>query len=602
MQHDLKEQLLSEAIDRIDHVQATIYEESAKTSERFDRYRKQKDPVAQKLAMHFADRIDELHHLLPSPFFVRCDVADQKGERRTLYFSKHQLIEESIFSWTSPAARLRFADIGQVEYAVNDGKVWKGSLDRKDQFLINDGKIIFMTSESRDYSRTLVHQEELMKRKAGFILPEIVERMERAQDDVVRAHYQGSFLIAGPAGSGKTTLAFHRIAYLLQSPDTALHFSQDNMIVFVQDDATKAYFSQLLPELGIHHVLVTTFSAWGFERLGLTNYSYIRRANGIDSGDDAYEMHKLLALRDALLHEGKYTKDVFLTLRTLYNKYFTDQDWVKFDDQVSLQGLDRIDLTFLLKLKLSHEREFSYQQEYFEQLKNFEVRRKSTTAPLRYAFIALDEIQNYLPEQVSLIRSCIDNKTGAMLYVGDLGQRVLIGTMNDWSEVGESFPMGRRVELDKVYRSTKQILEYIRDVGFHVLVPNELRPGTPVIERVMSSPEDEMNFVKTDIIAEKSEIQIGILGFSENELLPYRQAFANNKRVHVLTVHQAQGVEFERVYIIGLREGMFGTDQGNMPGRSRIQRDLVYVAVTRAMDTLIVVGSVRLRDVVKQLS
>lgn len=125
--------------------------------------------------------------------------------------------------------------------------------------MIADGEIRFMTSETAKEGRTLVYQEQLSKRKTDFMLPEIIARMERAQDDVIRTEAQGSFLISGPSGSGKTTLAFHRIVYLLQSPEHATRFSDENIIVFVQDENTRAYFSKLLPELGVHQVNVTTF-------------------------------------------------------------------------------------------------------------------------------------------------------------------------------------------------------------------------------------------------------------------------------------------------------------------------------------------------------
>lgn len=600
MLNDRKDQLLKEAVDRVDCVQVTIQEEKLKTQEKFDRFRKEKDPVSQRLAAHFADRIDELSHLHPSPFFVRCDVSDGEGGHRALYFGKHQLIEESIFSWTSPAARLRFLDIGAVEYSVKDNELWRGKLDRKDQFLISDGHIVFMTSESGDYARTLVHQEQLMKRKTGFMLPEIVERMERAQDDVVRADYRGSFLIAGPAGSGKTTLAFHRIAYLLQSPDTTAHFTQTNMIVFVQDDATKTYFSQLLPELGIHDVTVTTFATWGFERLGIVDCTFVRRANGVNTHDDTYELHKLQSLRGNI-RTITSSKDAFETLNNAYSKYFSDQDSVRFGGQAVRRQLDRIDLTLLLLLDYRVKGGFTYQEEYFEQLKSFEIRRKFITSPINYSCIVLDEIQNYLPEQVSLIRSCLNQTTRAILYVGDLGQRVLMGTMRDWSEVGEDFSVGRRVELDKVYRSTKQILEYIRNVGFGVTVPSELRDGQQVSEHIVSSPDNQLALIRMCISANDSEDQIGILGFSEDDLLPYIHEFSDNNRVHVLTAHQAQGVEFEKVYIIGIRKDVFGQSLPDVPERTRIQRDLMYVALTRAMDELTIVGACSMKEVFNSL-
>lgn len=66
--------------------------------------------------------------------------------------------------------------------------------------------------------------------------------MEKAQDQVIRASHKGSLVIGGPAGSGKTTLALHRVAYLTQAPETSEFYPTKSIIVFVQDTGTKITF------------------------------------------------------------------------------------------------------------------------------------------------------------------------------------------------------------------------------------------------------------------------------------------------------------------------------------------------------------------------
>lgn len=595
MNSEQKDRLLGEARTRVSQVQEETGRQIAKNDLQLAKYNGSRDPVEQKLAAHFAERHDQLVQLAPSPFFVRCDVADAGGSKKSLYFAKHQLIEESIFSWTSPASRLRFADIGSVEYVVNEGSSWAGSLARKDQFLITDGKIVFMTSEAGEYPRTMVYQEQLSKRKAGFILPEIIERMERAQDDVVRADHRGSFLIAGPAGSGKTTLAFHRIAFLLQSPDTSNLFSQDNVIVFVQDESTRAYFGKLLPDLGLHHVQVTTFAAWSFERLNLVDYHFIRRPNGVDRSIDDFETAKLRALRSGII-DAVSNKNPYITLRNLYSSHLSPENTALFTDQVASRELDRIDITLLLAIQHRSNQGFTFEEEYFQQKKSFEIIRKNRTTPLQYTFMVLDEIQNYLPEQVTLLRSCIDPKTKAMLYVGDLGQRVLFGTLEKWADVGEDFANDRKVVLDKVYRSSKQIMTYIQSVGFDVALPDELREGNEVIEHCLDNSESQATFVRDRIADLESGTQIGILAFSESDLTSYRGLSESNPNIHVLTVHQSQGVEFDHVFLVGISQDLFDSSNNEASERAKIQKDLLYVALTRAMDGLTIVGKSLLKD------
>ena len=592
MDSQTKAAVLQEAKDHIEMVRLATVVEIQNTSAHIEQYRQAgNDPVAQKLYAHFSERLDELHHLFPNPYFVRCDVSSQEGVSQALRFGKFAFIEQGIFSWTSPAATLRFGDIGPIRYESHDGKTWSGHLSRKDQLMISGGNIVFMTSESSEYERTLVYQEQLSRRKSGFILPEIVARMERAQDDVIRANYKGSYLISGPAGSGKTTLAFHRIAYLLQSPDTAQIFSQDNVVTFVQDEGTRAYFSQLLPELGIHNVAVTTFAAWAFERLNISDCTYIQRPNGVDEAVDSYELEKLSALRSGTKSSSK--AGTFSLLREIYITGMSEASLALFDQQARDRVLDRYDLAVLLQIE-QRNGGFTKEEEYFEQKKNFRVQRHKQIVPLKYGLIVVDEVQNYLPEHILLLRSCIDDATQSMLYVGDLAQQIFLGTMRNWDDAGETLSDDRKVVLDKVYRSTKQIMRYIQHVGFQVSVPEELRDGVDVVEVEIASIEEQIAWVREHVANQKPEAQIGVLSFSADTLSVLSQAFASQPNIHVLAIHQAQGVEFDVVYVVGADVNISANTSEE---RAKIQRDLLYVALTRAMDQLYIVGGRTLKGI-----
>src|SRR3989338_6373105 len=596
--------VLEEAKDHIAAIQNAIEQESKSVELSAEKLKRSSggydDATRDKILAHFAVREDQLHQLAPSPYFVRCDVLTENGEAKPYYFAKFPFMEQSIFSWMSPAARLRFSDIGQTSYQLQDGTVRTGELKRKDQFMIVSGKIVFMTSESDVYGRTLVYQEKLSQKKGGFMLPEIVERMERAQDDVIRALAQGSFLIAGPAGSGKTTLAFHRIAYLLQSPDTASKFSSKNVIVFVQDEGTKAYFSKLLPDLGIHDVFVTTFGEWAMERLSITDATFVRRPNGVDDMVDAYEHCKCIALRSKIVIEKK-SKDIFKTLEHIYSSVFLEPDLARFKQKVRHQKLHHFFLTLLLQLEMEAKGPFEKLEEYLIQKKNFVVTRKTRYVPLVYSLIVVDEAQNYLPEQVTLLRTCVSKDTQAMLYVGDLGQQVLLGTMRKWSHAGEDFASGQKVQLEKVYRNTRSILSYIASLGFEVSVPEGLRDGVSVTDEVCSSTQEELERIREVIETKDTQTQVGILSPSADYLDVFREVFRERTNVHVLTIHESQGVEFDEVYLVGVPSDYLVETQAISDEfaeeRLRIKRDLIYVALTRAMEHVSILGRKRLFEI-----
>ncbi len=563
-----------------------------KTVEKFSKYGSDDEMVRQKLLEHFSLRLDQLHHLFPSPFFVRCDVQHQTDHsKKIFYFGKFSFTDSSIFSWMVPAARLRFLDIGPAEYVLPDGSHWSGKLIRKDQFMIVDGRIVFMVNEAADSGRTLIHQEALSRLKPGFMLPEIVAKMERAQDDVIRASSTGSFLIAGPAGSGKTTLAFHRIAYLLQSPDTSERFSSRSTIVFVQDEGSRAYFSRLLPDLGIHDVTVTTFGEWALERLGISEGQVVRRPNGVDDEIDAYESKKQNAMRFANDPLSK-DADPFRYLRRRYLPFFTKNDLERFEEQKAVHAFDRFDLTLLLQQSRKNDGAFKKEVEYFEQKKNFEVIRRKKMVPLSYSLIVIDETQNYLPEQIQLLRTSISKDTNATLYVGDLGQQVLLGTVRDWSEAGEDFSHERKVVLEKVYRNTRAILTYLSNLGFDVTIPEGIREGKEVLEEVFLDKIEERDRIQKIIAKKEQGTHVGILCPSSEYLETYRSIFNGHSDIHVLTIHEAQGVEFDMVFLVGVPHDFFHAEGE----RLKIKRDLIYVAMTRAMEELYVFSRTRLSD------
>jgi len=277
MQENKKQAILEKTRAHIDYIRKKIIETVEFRETQSDSMKKDArhllpgDAFAQyRILAHNQENIGNLKQLYPSPYFTRCEF-EINGENKIMYFAKFSFSDEKIYSWITPAATLRFENPGTASYTRPDGQIQSGILHSKDQCMIVDGRLIFLSTESTTNPRELIYQENFTRQKSGFILPEVVEQMEKAQDQIVRAPYRGPFLISGPAGSGKTTMALHRVAYLMQSPETAELFTPEAILVLVQDTSTKEYFSHLLPELGIRGVGIITFSEWALSILNLKN-------------------------------------------------------------------------------------------------------------------------------------------------------------------------------------------------------------------------------------------------------------------------------------------------------------------------------------------
>lgn len=204
-----------------------------------------------------------------------------------------------------------------------------------------------------------------------------------------------------------------------------------------------------------------------------------------------------------------------------------------------------------------------------------------------------DEFQNYLPEQIRLAKSTVDEELNAVMYIGDMAQQTQFGTIQDWQQVGESIPADRKVNLDKVYRNTRQILEYIKSLGYHVAIDEHVRAGKDVREIAIASVQEQVAYVIQHI--DGREGTVGILGLYEDILVPFQFLQDDTGHVHVMTVHEAQGVEFDMVCLVGVDKDMFvssyaETYEKYTKEKHQVQRDLIYVALTRAMNELIVIG------------
>ncbi|PJE77023.1 hypothetical protein COV05_01215 [Candidatus Uhrbacteria bacterium CG10_big_fil_rev_8_21_14_0_10_48_16] len=549
--------------------------------------------IFSKLLQHEETRAYELDHLKRSPFFVKCEITID-GEQKNWYFGKFGHKESDIFSWVTPAAAIRFETPGHFSYVPKDKKIIQGQLHAKDQYMIVDGKILFFTTESEEHPRELIYQEHFSARKTGFVLPEIVAQMERAQDQVIRASHEGPFVISGPAGSGKTTLALHRIAYLVQSPETTERFPPDSIIVFVQDEGTKDYFSHILPELGIEHVTITTFAQWAMKILNRQDVVFAERIGETEEERDHYELVKLKVLQSLSSTPLKSEKDMFKTLEHAYTSSFSPAQQTLFKQQVRERILDRFDLTILLSLMHTTSGALSMMKEYYLELKNGALKKKIGALPIGYSLVVVDEFQNYLPEQIQLMKTCKHDQLPSMVFVGDIAQQIQLGTLKSWSEIGEQIADERLVTLKKVYRNTKEILSFVKSLGYPVHIPSQVKSGKPVHEVHTQDAQEEIAYIHQLAETLEDGQTIGVLSRHRAYLEPFVSAFKDNNSIRVFDIKEAQGVEFDIVCLVGVQKDTFTAPEDH-PEKQRILKNLLYIALTRAMSELHILGKEKLK-------
>jgi DNA helicase IV len=607
MEQERKEILLKEAQENIKVVAEDLKEELELSKKQLAKAEKERSNhslsydaqvVASAIANSSKDRVEEVQELINSPYFSRIDASFSDTPAKSYYIGKFSSQNQSIYSWTAPIATLRFQEPGKVSYETPKAGPRKGEMSRVDQYAISNGSLLFMASQQLGSARELIYQEHFTTRKNAFILPEVVAQMERAQDEIIRADHKGPLVVAGPAGSGKTTLALHRVAYLRQYPETAHLYPKGAVAIFVQDQRTKDYFAHLLPELGIHDIPITTFPEWGFAQLGLTGHTY-------DFSNDqkglTIEIGKLRALREGDFPQLR-TGNLPLFLAALYEKFLTQEDLELVKARVKSKVLDRFDLTAILSAHLKQNGPFIKQTKRAVFTQKGKVRTITERSPLRYSLMVVDEFENYLPEQLAILKQVID-KTQSVIYVGDMAQKTQLGSINDFSEIGESIPNQRNITLQKVYRNTFEILDYINSLGYDIKVPNGLRHGEKVAVREFNSPEEEQQKVLS--LVKELKGTVGILAKTAAYLESYKKHFSDCQAILCMTVREAQGVEFEHVLIVGAGFESWGGDviEGSEKEElQKIDRDSLYVALTRAISSLHIFGNLGAEEHFKKIA
>lgn len=573
----------------------------------------------------------ELVSLKSSPYFTRCDVRfDDEEENRTIYFSKFNFDNEKIYSWVAAVATIRFENLGNFSYERPNSGIRRGKLFRKDQYMIVNGKIVLFSTESLNNTRELIYQDYFSSQKTEFALPEVVAQIEKAQDQVIRAHHVGPMVITGPAGSGKTTLALHRIAYLVQSPETSTVYSGESIKVFVQDKNTKEYFLQLLPRLGIDNVAITTFAEWvldilkeDFEKWGVKKLKFVPVYGDNEKERDLNGFRKIQAIDNfgkktiySLTKKSNRLKlknalyGIYHILAEMYAFDFLDDNEGYFNllKQQNENKLDSHDLTALILYSYvwHGDKEISEtKEEYKGRGATGRAVKKIVRKPLNYSLIVVDEFQNYSSTQLMFMRHCNKKDKKSIIYVGDIKQRTRLGAIKTIADINENIDKDRQIVLQKVYRNTKNILEYIQSIGYEIQVSKRAKTGEDVIERICTDKNEEIAYIKQVIINLK-RASIGVIAKDVEYLKDFKKIFKDNN-IRFYGMDEVQGVEFDTVFIVGIDNNTFSVDYNNndyallKQEKKRINKDLLYTTLTRAVNRLYVLGQKPLKESVAHL-
>ncbi|MBP1931748.1 RNA polymerase recycling motor HelD [Ammoniphilus resinae] len=283
-------------------------------------------------------KLKRLHH---NPYFARIDFIEKGEEAEKIYIGLSSLVDEDthellIYDWRAPISSL-FYDYtpGPAGYQTPVGWI-QGEMTLKRQYIIKNGILENMFDTGISIGDTML--QVLLARNTEGKMSHIVTTIQREQNQIIRDDQHEILIVQGAAGSGKTSVALQRVAYLLYKHRNSL--TAEQMVLFSPNSLFNDYVSNVLPELGEANMLQTTFQ------------EHLQRSIGKKyKVEDAYE--QLEYLLSASEEDPAYLKRVQTIERKTSLLFMEQMD--RYIEQLKETGIQFHDFRVRAKVLISKE-------------------------------------------------------------------------------------------------------------------------------------------------------------------------------------------------------------------------------------------------------
>ena len=615
--------------------------------------------MRESILNHFAlgesviNKHKRLTKILAIPYFGRIDFLEKKENSKVMpiYIGIHTFYDPEsratlIHDWRAPVSSMFYDhELGEAGYRSPSGEI-KGEIFLKRQYRIRGGKMEFMIE-----SALTVHDDILQKElssNADDKMKNIVATIQREQNRIIRNEDIRTLIIQGVAGSGKTSIALHRIAYLLYTFRDSI--SSKDILIISPNKVFSDYISNVLPELGEETVPETsmeqilsgvlehkykyqTYFGLVNELLEKPSSSLINRIAYKASFGFISELDKFI------LHiENTYFKaaDVKLTKYITIPAPFIEEQYLRFNrypirrrfDAMADYMLDMLKIQYAftvttagrnllkkeIRLMFAGNNDIQVYKDFFKWTNNpgmFKMRKGHTLeysdlAPLAYLHLALegsgnqpfrvkhlliDEMQDYSPIQYKVIQKLFPCRKTVL---GDAGQSVNPYGSSTAETIQKSLTASEIMKLCKSYRSTFEITDFAQKIHPNAELEPVARHGEkPQILQFGSAVEELSGIMGLISTYRKSGYKsLGIICKTEQQarkMADMLKSYAND--ISFLSSQSSAFVQGIVITSAHMAKGLEfdeviipQTDERNY--RSEIDKSMLYVAVTRAMHRL----------------
>lgn len=591
---------------------------------------------------------EKITKLIQSPYFGRIDF-QQAGDTGTFYigiygFSGQGTSNNLIYDWRAPVSSMFYDfELGNAFYLAPAGKI-EGNLCLKRQYKIEKAHMEYMIESSLNIGDEVLQKE--LSQNSNEKMKNIVATIQKEQNVIIRNETAKVLIIQGAAGSGKTSIALHRIAFLLYRQKGSL--DSQNVLIISPNQVFADYISNVLPELGEENMLEMSFDQVASEYLG-KKYKYRTFSQQVESL--LYAKDLSLQLRIAYKSSNEFVEQLQQFLNFAAKEYFVPKEICFGNFYISQRSLwesycqlhnypikirlkriadkviaklkntgKKLDISSIRLLRKGIENMYTvkdalslYQKfyEYMDKKEYFCFAAKNTfeysdlfpfiytkifyegitTDYSKIKHLLIDEMQDYTPIQYAVLSKLFSCQ---MTILGDAYQSVNPYSSSTAEKISPYFSGAQIVEVSKSYRSTWEIAEFARNIINNQSLRSIERHGSVPSIIETNNADEEFLAIKRLISKFKASpySSLGIICKSQKDTNNMYQKLRTFFRDIVLL--DFESTSFEQGIVITSVQMSKGLefDQVIIPQVSQenyhtdMERSLLYIACTRAMHKL----------------
>lgn len=588
---------------------------------------------------------------LKSPYFGAIDFdSDQEGFLSYRIGLKGIKEDSTIYvvDWRAPFSELYYNfDVGPGYYITNEDKV-TGNIKSKRQYKIENGKILFSLESDVKIDDSIL--QEVLAKTSSEKMKNIVSTIQKEQNAIIRKETQNNLIVQGVAGSGKTSIALHRIAYLLYKHRKTLNSS--SILILSPNKFFSDYISNVLPELGEENIAETVMDQILKEELCIKEKLETKCEQVERLLDDQFEVkiceikNSMQFCQDIQQFLNNYFDEIFTAKDFVYNNYticpssllsemylikyknrpvFMKLEWIK--EFISLEAKNEFELKIpkseinkQIAKMINYGTIFDVYREFlkrnynlsFNKTKDGKIKFEDAIALLyikqhifgytvfnKIQHLLIDEFQDYNPLNFKIINymfPCM--KT----ILGDVSQNVSgaeTQILDDFNKLDNR--NCELITLNKSYRSTYEISSFSNAIINRQNVDIVNRHGKPVQIVKYSNLEQKTRFIEQSVkeMMNNGYKSVAILTKSIKTCEELNQALKGKFDYNHLTLDTNQfddGIILAPAFLVkGLEfDGVIVVDCDDENFKTQIDKQALYVACTRAMHELKILFSNKL--------